>query len=105
MSQEKSIHSRDQLVAILRAHEVELRAAGIRALTVFGSVARGEDGPESDVDLSVRLDPRAHVGLFGFVALQLRLSDLVGRPVQLLPEPVKNPRLRVSLDRDGQRVL
>ena len=35
---------RDQIVAMLRAHEGELRAAGIAKLALFGSVARGESG-------------------------------------------------------------
>ena len=94
-----------ELVAILRTHEDELRAAGIRALSLFGSVARREERAESDVDLAVRLDPEAHVGLFRFVALEYRLTELLGRPVQLLPEPIENSRLRANLDREGLRVF
>lgn len=40
-----------EMIAALRAHEVELRAAGIRHLSLFGSVARGDAGAGSDVDL------------------------------------------------------
>jgi predicted nucleotidyltransferase len=93
------------IVATLQAHEPELRAAGIRALSLFGSVARGDDRPESDVDLVVRLDPEAHLGLFRFIALERRLGALLGRPVQLLPEPVESPRLRANLERDRRRVF
>ena len=95
----------DSLVAILRAHEGELREAGIRALSLFGSVARGEQGPSSDVDTSVQLDPEAHVGLFRLVALQSRLNTLLGRAVQLLPEPFESSRLQANLDTDRQRVF
>ena len=39
------------IIAKLREHEVELKDAGIVRLSLFGSVARGEATPESDVDL------------------------------------------------------
>jgi uncharacterized protein len=42
---------RDEALRRLRAHEVEFRAAGVSALCLFGSTARDETGPESDVDL------------------------------------------------------
>jgi predicted nucleotidyltransferase len=99
------MESRDELVSALRAHEGELRKAGIHALSIFGSVARGEQRPGSDVDISVQLDPDAHVGLFRFVALQSRLIELLGRNVQLLPEPVESSRLQTNLDRDRRRVF
>jgi len=92
------------IIATLESREVELRALGIRALSLFGSAARGEDRPDSDVDLAVELDPDAHLGL-RFFALERQLSDLLGRPVDLIPEPVENPRLRVNLERDRRRVF
>src|SRR5271165_6744585 len=48
----------DYVIATVRAHEAELRRAGVRHLSLFGSVARGEAADESDVDLLVELDPR-----------------------------------------------
>jgi len=46
----------DEVVASLQAHATELRAAGIRHLSLFGSIARGEAGPESDIDLAIAID-------------------------------------------------
>jgi predicted nucleotidyltransferase len=62
----------ERVLAILRAHEAELRAAGIRRLSLFGSVARGDDEAESDVDLAAELDPEARIGLFALAALERR---------------------------------
>jgi predicted nucleotidyltransferase len=90
----------EHVIAILRAHEAELRQAGIRRLSLFGSVARGDAEAGSDVDLAVELDPEARIGLFALGALERRLTELVGRPVDLLPEPVEKPRLRANIDRD-----
>jgi predicted nucleotidyltransferase len=42
---------RDKVIATLRAHEPELRAAGVVRLSLFGSTARNESGAASDVDL------------------------------------------------------
>jgi predicted nucleotidyltransferase len=90
----------EHVIATLRAHEAELHRAGIRHLSLFGSVARGDATVNSDVDLVVELDPEARIGLFALGALERRLAELVGRPVDLLPEPIEKPRLRARIDRD-----
>ncbi len=90
----------EQVIATLRAHEAELRAAGIRRLSLFGSIARGDAEPDSDVDLAAELEPAAHIGLIELVALERRLAGLLGRPVDLLPEPVEKARLRANIERD-----
>jgi uncharacterized protein len=95
----------DHVLATLRAHEAELRAAGIRRLSLFGSVARGDDAAGSDVDLAVELDPAAGIGLFALNGLERRLAAMLGRPVDLLPEPVEKPRLRANIERDRLRVF
>ena len=95
----------EQVIATLRAHKRELRQAGIRRLSLFGSVARGDAEPDSDVDLAAELDPEAHIGLFALGALERRLAELVGRKVDLLPEPVEKPRLRANIDRDRRRAF
>ncbi len=95
----------EHVIATLRAHQAELREAGIRHLSLFGSVARGDASPDSDVDLAAELDPAAHIGLFGLGALERRLAALVGRRVDLLPEPVEKPRLRVRIDQDRRRAF
>jgi predicted nucleotidyltransferase len=95
----------DDVIAKLRAHQPELRQAGIRRLSLFGSVARGDAEPDSDVDLAAELDPKAGIGLFALEALERRLAELIGRNVDLLPEPVETQRLRASIDRDRRRAF
>jgi predicted nucleotidyltransferase len=95
----------EHVIATLRAHEAELRQAGIRRLSLFGSVARGDAEADSDVDLAAELDPDAGIGLFALGALERRLAELVGRKVDLLPEPVEKPRLRANIDRDRRRAF
>lgn len=95
----------EHVVATLRAHEAELRRAGIRRLSLFGSVARGDAEADSDVDLAAELDPDARIDLVRLVALERHLGELVGRTVDLLPEPVEKPRLRANIERDRIRAF
>lgn len=55
-----SFMERDQVIAALKAHEEELRMAGVESVSLFGSVARGEDAAH-DVDLAVELAETAEV--------------------------------------------
>lgn len=54
------------------------RRYGIRRLSLFGSVLRGTDRPDSDVDLLVEFEPGAVPGLLGLAAVERELSDLLG---------------------------
>jgi len=65
-----------QLVEIARFH-------GITYLALFGSAARGEERPGSDIDLAVRFGRR--VTLFDLVDLQLRFEKVLARTVDLIP--------------------
>jgi uncharacterized protein len=89
-----------EVISALREHERELRKAGIRHLSLFGSVARGEADANSDIDLTVELDPQAHLGLFGLIGLQHRLTEILGRKVDLLPEPIEHHRIRQNIEKD-----
>jgi hypothetical protein len=66
------------VIEILRRHEPELRAAGIVHLRLFGSVARGEQSAQSDVDLMADFDRSMRLNLFNLAHLENRLSDLLG---------------------------
>jgi uncharacterized protein len=56
---------------------------GIRRLALFGSVLKGSDRVDSDVDFLVKFKPEAVPGLLGLAAIEAELSGLVGRPVDL----------------------
>lgn len=66
---------RELVLQILQQNRAEIKTFGVIRLALFGSVARGEARPDSDVDLLVEFD--RPVGLFGLVALQLRMRKLV----------------------------
>ncbi|MHB9036104.1 MAG: nucleotidyltransferase family protein [Armatimonadota bacterium] len=57
---------------------------GIRKLSVFGSVAKGLARPDSDVDVLIEFDPDVKIGLFALTKLEMELSDVLGRKVDLV---------------------
>ena len=95
----------DTVISALRVHAEELRRAGIRHLGLFGSLARGEAGATSDVDLVAELDPDARIGVFRLVGLERRLAEILGHSVDLLPEPIEHPRLRASVERNRRNAF
>ena len=85
----------------LRAHESELKAAGIVHLRLFGSVARGEADEKSDVDLMADFDESKRLSILKLVGLQNRLTDLLGIPVDLSQADRLREHVRVEAVRDA----
>lgn len=86
-------------LAILVQHREELRRSGVRSLAIFGSVARDQAGPESDVDILVEFDRPG--GLFDFVNLKLQLEDWLGRRVDLVEPEGLRPEFRDDVRREA----
>ena len=77
----------------------------LRQVSVFGSVARGEDGPDSDIDLLVEFDDDAEWSLLDLAQLQGEIEDLTQRRVDLVErQALVNPYRRRAILRDA-RVL
>jgi predicted nucleotidyltransferase len=94
---------RDEVLHILREHEGELREKyGMQTLSLFGSVARDEARPDSDVDLLVEFN--RPVGLFGLVALQDYLESLFGHKVDLGTPRSLRPELKSHVLQEAVRV-
>lgn len=87
---------RDDAVAILTEHLGELRREyGVSRLSLFGSVARDEATPGSDVDILVEFG--TPTGLFGLFRLQDRLTAILGCPVDLGTTDALKPRVRENV--------
>jgi uncharacterized protein len=94
--------NRDDVISKLKAHEAELKAAGIVRLAVFGSVARGENSARSDVDLLADFDKTRRYTLLTMGRLESRLADLLGTKVDLsspewLRDTVSDQALREAI--------
>lgn len=93
---------RDEAIHILRRHRHELQGLGVQSLALFGSMARGEASPGSDVDFLVEFTDSPtfdrYMGLKDF------LEDLLGRRVDLVIREDLKPRLRARVEREAVRV-
>jgi predicted nucleotidyltransferase len=96
---------RDEVIATLQAHEPELRAAGVLRLSLFGSTARDEARPESDIDLLAAFDDAQRLSLLDMIGIENRLADLLGGPVDLVEEGTLKPRARQNVSREVVRAF
>jgi predicted nucleotidyltransferase len=97
--------NRDGVIAALRAHEPALKAAGVVRLSLFGSTARDEARPDSDIDLLAAFDEALPLSLLDVIRIENQLADLLGQPVDLTEEGTLRPRARRSVDREAVRAF
>lgn len=94
MTQALSAWTGDRILAFLRDHADELRAMGVLKIGLFGSYVRGEQRPESDIDLLFTMDNltwRRWMAVWNF------LEDRLGCKVDLVPEEDLRPELHQSV--------
>ena len=77
----------DEITALCRRYQV-------RQLALFGSVLGSDFGSESDVDFLVEFEPEAQIGFMDLSGMQIELSDLLRRPVDLVPRDGLKPVIR-----------
>jgi predicted nucleotidyltransferase len=69
----------------------------VRELSLFGSVLRDDFRPDSDIDFLVAFQPGAPIGLMDLAGLQLDFSDLLQRPVDVVPKNGLKPTIRQEI--------
>lgn len=97
--------NRDQVLAALREHEPELRAAGVARLWLFGSTARGDRKADSDVDLLAAFDESMRISRLDIAGIEMQLSDLLGHKVDLVEEGTLKKRVQQSVETETLRAF
>lgn len=81
-------------IKVLRRHEADLRARGIVHAALFGSVARDEAGPDSDIDIMIEFAPDASLDIFAYVELKGFIESLFPGPVDVVNKAALKPHVR-----------
>jgi len=90
---------REAVLAMLERHREDLSRLGVKSLALFGSTARGDAGPDSDIDLLVEFDRPA--SLFAVLDLKSYLERLLGRSVDLVTPNALRPGFRETVLREA----
>jgi hypothetical protein len=90
----------DTLRQLLTAKAPELRQRGVRHLAVFGSSARGDDGPDSDIDIAVEIEAGRSFSLIRMEETRLLLEDVLHRRVDLGEIASFRPQVRAAFERE-----
>jgi predicted nucleotidyltransferase len=92
---------RDEIIKKLKECEADLRARGVAHAALFGSVARGEDRPDSDIDIMVEIAADARLGVFQYVGVVRYIEDLFPVRVDVANREGLKPLVRPSAERDA----
>lgn len=88
-------------LAVLRVHKAALQGRGVARAALFGSTARNEAGPESDIDIMVELDPNAAIDLYDYVGITRFIAELFATPVDVVNRASLKAHVRPAAERDA----
>jgi hypothetical protein len=97
--------NRIEAIVQLRRHTDAIKALGATSLYLFGSSARDEARPDSDLDLFVDYDPQTKFSLVDLVGIKLLLEDELGMPVDVTTRDSLHPMLRDDIEKSAVRVF
>lgn len=93
--------TKQEALAVLRKHADALRARGIVHAALFGSLARDEAGPTSDIDILIEIDPSLKLDVFTYAGLKRQVSELFAEPVDVVSKDSLKPHLRQPVAADA----
>src|SRR5258706_12537041 len=96
---------RDELIAKIRKSAEALRALGAGSLYLYGSHARDEAGPGSDVDMFIDRNPAVPFGFIELTELEFLLQDILGADIDLSTRTALHPALRSAIETGAVKVL
>ncbi|WP_246702550.1 nucleotidyltransferase domain-containing protein [Starkeya sp. ORNL1] len=97
--------SRDQLIRSLSTLEPRLRAEGVTRLALFGSRARGDNRPDSDIDVAIDVAPNSRFSLIDLVSVAQEIEDETGLPANIFMRRSLDEGFKRTLERDAIEIF
>ena len=92
---------KEAIITRLKENEPALRARGVAHAALFGSRARGDNRPDSDIDIMIETEPNAFEDVYSYVALKRFIAGLFKEPVDVIDRGFLKPLVRPPVEADS----
>ena len=96
---------KQDILTTLQQHETDLRQRGVIHASLFGSKARGDSTPASDIDIMIELEPDLPLDIFGYAGLKRYIGELFVGRVDVVDREALKPCLRGKVENDEIRAF
>jgi predicted nucleotidyltransferase len=97
--------TREEIVTTIRKNAEAIRAEGVTKLAIFGSRVRGDNQPDSDIDVLVEIEPDASFSLLNLIGVEHIIQDVTGLPAQVTTRQSIPPRFAERIADDVVEVF
>jgi predicted nucleotidyltransferase len=95
----------DEIVTTIRENAEAIRAEGVTKLSIFGSRVRGDNRPDSDIDILVEIEPDASFSILNLIGVEHIIQDATGLPTQVTMRHSIPPRFAERIADDVVEVF
>jgi len=74
--------TREEIIAAIRGNSEAIKAEGVTRLALFGSRVRGDNRPDSDIDVLIEVEPDASFSILNLIGVEHIIQDATGLPTQ-----------------------
>lgn len=96
---------RDDILRTLKNHESELHKMGVDHIALFGSYARQEERPESDIDILIDMNNEKPIDIFAYAELKDHITSFFDRSVDVVDRAALKKRLKGTVEKEAVYVF
>ncbi len=97
--------TREEIIAAIKEHSAAIKAEGVSKLAIYGSRARGDNGPDSDLDVLIDVEPDASFSILNLIGVEHIIRDATGLQTQATMRRSMQPRFAQRISDDVLQVF